>query len=91
MVVVLLSDRTRAVASGAPACFQRAKNRARRTCCVTDAVSERRNEEKKKEVSKKEKNDGKWGEEGLRTQNTDGGMARGGPTGANYRFLWQPL
>lgn len=47
---------------------------------------------KKKEVSKKEKNEGKWGEVGLRMQNTDrGAMARGGPTGANYRFLWQPL
>lgn len=61
MVVVLCSDRMRAVASGAPACFQQVKNRAGRTCCITDAVSKRRNGEKKKEVSKKGKNERKWG------------------------------
>lgn len=58
----------------------------RNGCCFRE--KERR---KKKEVSKKKKNEGKWGKEGFKMQNADRVMARGGPTGANYRFLWQPL
>lgn len=75
MVVVLPSDRMRAVASGAPTCFQQVKNRAWRTCCVTDAVSERRNEEKKRKWARRKRmkgNGGRWGCERRRQTGGDG-------------------